>query len=36
VRLVGGAINSAVASQLEKLLAAEMAFTEAWLAGDAR
>lgn len=36
VRLVGGAINSAVASQLEKLLTAEMAFTEAWLSGDAR
>jgi len=36
VRLVGGTINGAVAAQLEKLLTAEMAFTEAWLSGDTR
>lgn len=36
VRLVGRAISIAVGSQLEKLLTAEMAFTEAWLSGDAR
>lgn len=36
VRLVGPAISIAVASQLEKLLTAEMAFTETWLAGGAR